>query len=62
MLLVGSRAVFLAAFLNLLCSADLAAQQAKFDEKTVGDFYRGKTIQIHHRFGSRAARMISTPD
>ena len=46
MLLVGSRAVFLAAVFNLLCFADLAAQQAKFDEKAVGDFYRGKTIRV----------------
>ena len=41
------RAGLLAAFVcSLLDAAGLSAQQAKFDEKAVGDFYRGKTIRI----------------
>mgnify|MGYP003581231102 CR=1 FL=1 len=31
---------------SLLDPAGVSAQQAKFDEKAVGDFYRGKTIRI----------------
>ena len=31
---------------SLLGAAGLSAQQTKFDEKAVGDFYRGKTVRI----------------
>jgi tripartite-type tricarboxylate transporter receptor subunit TctC len=45
------RTYFRGAFLGVLASTLLgapgaAAQQAKFDERIVGDFYRGKTIRV----------------
>jgi len=47
MLLTSLRGALLAALVSsLLGAAGLSAQQVKFDEKAVGDFYRGKTIRI----------------
>ena len=39
-------ALLVALVSSLFGAAGLSAQQAKFDEKAVGDFYRGKTIRI----------------